>query len=124
MGHSLRKEANVAVREARKGQRMDGGRGHQALIWVIVILVLVLGFFTLPFYVPVTLGLGDHTLVVRHWSPSKQWSRTPNWGVTTVTIAFPPPINIYGKESALFKFEGTINVHLVRIADRGFSWGW
>jgi hypothetical protein len=78
----------INVASMRKGQREDGARGHQVLIWVIVIMFLVLGLLTLPFCVPVTLAVGEHTLVVRPWGPRSQWqwSRTPNWGVTTVTF--------------------------------------
>jgi hypothetical protein len=92
----------------------------------MLVLIMVLVLLTLPFSVPVTLAVGEHTLVVRPWGPRSQWlwSPTPNWGVTTVTFAGPAHINIYGKESALFRFEGKINAHLVRIANWGFSWGW
>jgi hypothetical protein len=96
-------------------------RGLPSIMWPILALVLVFWLLTLPFYIPITLTVGERLLMVRPLTvkagrpaPGRSWDVSFHQFSGSI-------LRVEDDNGEQFLYQGAARLHVVRVAGSGFS---
>jgi hypothetical protein len=110
----------TATRALRQGEHDT--RGRQSIIWPILALLLIFWLLTLPFYIPITLTVGERLLMVRPLT-AKAGRSAPgrSWDVSFHQFSG-SILRVADDNGEHFLYQGPARLHVVRLAGSGFSY--